>query len=569
MQNRMYKMGEYSNIYSFHDKTLAERLEEYTNILSTPGRIVPASTIRTEWVCDVELVIEPVGWQALWKISRATCENYSIRYPTIVLVEVLGMDYPTLNALVKITAVQDDIHLPKKHEVPLIELYPTIDQTNHSLDIVGTAHCVDRLRFFYNYLWMPWDEDEDDNIDWVEQHLERRIRLFFDMNNGAISKDTCDIIRSLISEGREVQKKISTYEALLPEDFHEDNVPEELAQETCALMKLHFRLQQIKAEMDLLENPSLRGLLGKNQAYNRRKKCSNNENRKNMYYFVWLGGVVKELQELSSKIQTMLPEDTPIKICGYLDDVMDTFETGDTILLGEGNHTIKDSSGLEEGGAIIGISNTEKTIISSPDPNISSSLFDLSGNEILLKNICIDLGALQAGIIARKDCTVLITGSRIRVSNVTVNTAKWGAVVMPGAKLVLENVIFQGLGTAIIIYGTGEVVMNDCHFENCCEGILLNDNARFTATKCSFEYIQNGRAIVMETEKVTRSKNVEVGSELSPVSLKNVSVNECKFSNNDDKGSIMLRPKDTAALVHRDVNDVVEESNAKEEVMEL
>lgn len=97
----------------------------------------------------------------------------------------------------------------------------------------------------------------------------------------------------------------------------------------------------------------------------------------------------------------------------------------------------------------------------------------------------------------------------------------------------------------------------------------LNDNARFTATKCSFEYIQNGRAIVMETEKVTRSKNVEVGSELSPVSLKNVSVNECKFSNNDDKGSIMLRPKDTAALVHRDVNDVVEESNAKEEVMEL
>lgn len=62
---------------------------------------------------------------------------------------------------------------------------------------------------------------------------------------------------------------------------------------------------------------------------------------------------------------------------------MDTFETGDTILLGEGNHTIKDSSGLEEGGAIIGISNTEKTIISSPDPNISSSLFDLSGNEVL------------------------------------------------------------------------------------------------------------------------------------------------------------------------------------------
>lgn len=313
-----YKMGEYTNVYTFHDKTLVERLEEYTNILSARGTIVPASSIRTEWACDVELVIEPVGWQALWKISRDTCENYGIRYPTIVKVEALGMDFPTLSALVKITAVQDDIHLPEKHEVPLIELYPTIEQINHSLDIIGTAHCVDRLRFFYNYLWMPWDEDEDDNIDWVEQHLERRIRLFFDMNNGVICKETCDIIRSLISEGKEIQKKISSYEDLLPEDFHEDDVPEDLAQETCTLMKLHFRLQQIKAEMDLLENPSLRGLLGKNQSYNRRKKHSNNENRKNVYYFVWLGGVVKELQELSSKIQTMLPEDAPMKYVSIL-----------------------------------------------------------------------------------------------------------------------------------------------------------------------------------------------------------------------------------------------------------
>lgn len=561
-------MSEHTHIYTFHDKTLAERLEEYTNILSAQGRIVPASSIRTEWVCDVELVIEPVGWQALWKISRTTCENYGIRYPTIVKVEVLGMDFPILNALVKITAVQDDIHLPEKHEVPLVELYPTIDQQNHSLDIVGTAHCVDRLRFFYHYLWMPWDEDEDDDIDWVEQHLERRIRLYFDMNNGIINKETCDIIKSLISEGKEIQKKISTCESLLPEDFQEDDMPEELAQETCTLMKLHFRLQQIKAEMDLLENPSLRGLLGKNQSYNRRKKRSDNENGRSLYYFVWLGGIVKELQEFSNKIQMMLPEDASIKICGYLDDVMDIFETGDTILLGEGNYSIKGSIGLQEGGTIIGISNTEDTIISPHDTNMSSSLFDFSGNEILLRNVCIDLGLLQAGIIIRKDCTVIVTGSRIRVSNITANSnAKWGAVVMPGAKLILENTVFQELGTAIIIYGTGEVVMNNCQFENCSEGVRLNDNARFTATKCSFENIESGHAVVMETEKVNRSENVEVGSELSSVSLKNISLNECKFFNNH-KGSIMLRPKDTAALIHRQINDTTEESACKE-AMEL
>ncbi|XP_011870827.1 PREDICTED: SHC SH2 domain-binding protein 1 [Vollenhovia emeryi] len=561
-------MGEYTNVYTFHDKSLAERLEEYTSILSGHGRTVPASSIKTEWVCDVELVIEPVGWQALWKISRLTCENYGIRYPTIVKVEVLGMDYPVLNALVKITAVQDDIHLPEKHEVPLIELYPTIEQANHSLDIVGTAHCVDRLRFFYNYLWMPWDEDEDDNIDWVEQHLERRIRLFFDMNNGVIGKETCDIIRSLISEGKEVQKKISTYEALLPENFHEDDVPEELALETCTLMKLHFRFQQIKAEMDLLENPSLRGLLGKNQPHNRRKKHSDSENRQKVYYFVWPGGAVRQLLELSNKIQTMLPGDATVKICGYLDDVVDTYETGDYILLGEGNYSIKNSNGLQDGVTIIGLSSTENTIISPHDPYMSSSLFDLCNTETLLRNICVDLGALQAGIIIRKGCTVLITGCRICVSNATASSsAKWGAVVMPGAKLVLEKTVFQGLGTAIVIYGTGEVVMDNCRFEG-YEGVRLSDNARFTATKCSFEHVTKGHAVVVETEKVTRCESVEVEGQSSSAALKNVSLSECTFAD-DDRESITLRPKDTAAIMHGHISATVEEPASKEETMEI
>jgi len=71
----------------------------------------------------------------------------------------------------------------------------------------------------------------------------------------------------------------------------------------------------------------------------------------------------------------------------------------------------------------------------------------------------------------------------------------------------------------------------------------------------------------METEKITRSESVDVGSELSSVSLKNIFLNECKFFNNH-KGNIMLRPKDTAALIHRQINDTTEESACKE-AMEL
>lgn len=66
---------------------------------------------------------------------------------------------------------------------------------------------------------------------------------------------------------------------------------------------------------------------------------------------------------------------------------MDVFETGDTILLGEGSYSIKGSNGLEEGGTIIGISNAESTTISPLDPDMSSSLFDFSGNEVLYASV--------------------------------------------------------------------------------------------------------------------------------------------------------------------------------------
>lgn len=294
------------DVYSF-DKSLQERLFEYTDILSNPGKIVPASQIQWEWACDMEIVIEPVGWDALWNISRSTCEELEIQYPTIVMVAVISVDCSALSALVKITYVQDDIHLPEKHNVKLIELYPTIKQKNPSLDILGTANCIERLRFFYNYLWMPWDEDEDEDLDWVNQHLDQRLRLVYDMMRGTVNKETCDLVMSLMKEGKNIKEKITTLEAVLSD---EEELHDGVANETCQLMKLHFRLRQIKSEMEVLENPLMREMLVKNQSLmSDKRKSIDGKDRKNTGCLVWLGGAIKELQEATNKVQTIVPED--------------------------------------------------------------------------------------------------------------------------------------------------------------------------------------------------------------------------------------------------------------------
>lgn len=92
------------------------------------------------------------GWQALWKINRATCEQYKIKYPTVVLGTVNNVYFQDLMADFSINAVQDDdVHLPEIHEVPLEDLWPIIDQENKELNIERTADCVDELRFVRNF----------------------------------------------------------------------------------------------------------------------------------------------------------------------------------------------------------------------------------------------------------------------------------------------------------------------------------------------------------------------------------------------------------------------------------
>lgn len=72
--------------------------------------------------------------------------------------------------------------------------------------------------------------------------------------------------------------------------------------------------------------------------------------------------------------------------------------------------------------------------------------------------------------------------------------------------------------------------------------------------------------MVIETEKTTRLESVEVEEALTSLSLKNISLNQCKFSNNET-WNVTLRPKDTAALTH--IDTVVEGPASKAEAMEL
>lgn len=196
----------------------------------------------------------------------------NVRYPTVVLVYVEQVYFKEMKAELEIIAVQDEhIHLPTRHEVDLEDLYPTLEQENSALNVERTAECLDQIRFFYTHIWMPWDMDNDDQVNWVEKHLESRIRLCFDLKRGVIQRPLAAYIRSLIHEARYIYYR-RQYLEMVTNDEEGVNLPdttdqvdnlEELSTKRmrlCEMMRIHLRMTSIQSDFEMLENPETRAI---------------------------------------------------------------------------------------------------------------------------------------------------------------------------------------------------------------------------------------------------------------------------------------------------------------------
>ena len=74
------------------------------------------------------------------------------------------------------------------------------------------------------------------------------------------------------------------------------------------------------------------------------------------------------------------------RVSSCLHEALDTSETDDIVLIGEGEHQIRGAGGLEEGGILRGIANLESTILCPKETESGPSLFDFSGGEVCFPN---------------------------------------------------------------------------------------------------------------------------------------------------------------------------------------
>ncbi|XP_055858410.1 protein nessun dorma [Episyrphus balteatus] len=479
------------DVYEF-DKCLLHRLEESMDVLSYKDGVIPASRVRLEWSYYIELQIEPVGWQALWKIPRVICEELNLRFPTIVFGMVEQVLFKELKAVIIILAVQDeDVHLPERQEVNLEDLWPTKMQENSELNIERTADCIDRLRFFYNHVWMPWDNDNDDDMNWVEKHLESRIRFCYDLKKKSMKRSLAVHIKTLLTEARYIQQRREYLEIGLSDDEELDDTLDKT--QITDLMRLHLRLAIIKSEIEMLENPEMRKIYEEikfdDDKCLKRALDEKLNDRQQIAYIVTEPFTFKQQMQFLTLVGKFVDEEKLVQMCPSLQDVLNICNASDDIYLPPGRHSIKFLEYLNDDGKIIGLdsssvvastdTNENEVVIMSLDDDTILLIFD--GN-FTLNNLTLDCRNIRSGILVKngkvclKNCKIIGDGK---------SSTQQGIMCSGSSELFLEDCVLENFSNGIVASDLTAVTLTNCKINNCRIGIDVGSTSKIHFQHCT------------------------------------------------------------------------------------
>lgn len=475
-----------------YDKTLQERLREYRDTFQNCSLICE---VKHNLSAYLEIEMDHCGWQAVWKIPRATCEDLNIPYPTFVLVFVVNMSCLKQVAEVRVLCKQVYIDIEESHVVPLAQLWLTKEQDKSvALNLESTGNALDVLQFFYANLYMPWDEE--DTSHWVDNHLEQRLRLFYDIKNGIVPQIMAERFKFLLSEAKRLQANCLNMQKFVHEhnvDLEDESDDEALSE----IVELQVSLMEIQKEFELLENPVARKVLIKRHQEALKRKEQQQEKK---LWLVCKGNHDDCLQFLQT-LKVQYPSEvfaTAISLMGALEDP----DMVHVIALSKGYHQIKDFGCLEMIATIKAAFARDDTVITTTSENL---MFDLSGC-VTFENLTIDA--------SNSLCTILIRNGKVVLKNCkivgdNVSRTHQGFIVLKGSSLELIDCCITGFGTAIVANSNSVVKLHNCEISSVGYGFKIHDDCTVKLQNSQFHDCRE-YAVLVETDN-SRFGSEEVG----------------------------------------------------------
>ncbi len=288
---------------------LDEREDALRRILAhaDPDRPVAPADVARLWAQALAAELPEGSWLALWdhRGGGGSVKDKGRLDPNeLICVDVAGVDFERMQAEVVLLTVPKGMEVELGRHVldgdkecgdetkvgiggicvhdycnkdtgmqvvSLLELYPVVaegeDEVSGGDSIAAdelevaekAARVLDHLRFFYRYLWRPWDLHAADTEDFVEDHLEHRMDLVADMEERG-------------EEGSALWQRWQAMAMQFADLRDECAALGDGAEDAPRAMELQKMEESLLRRAEVLENAELRGLHDEHARRERRAK---------------------------------------------------------------------------------------------------------------------------------------------------------------------------------------------------------------------------------------------------------------------------------------------------------
>lgn len=471
-----------------------EIIEDLRHTLNPDDILVNGSELPQLWIGYAEQSIEPAGWQALWRSDRNTSTQLKEKLLSPSLVEVVHVDYETLEATVEQIKDPDEEMRSVDGEqfgVRLTELHPLVKQENGAVNVEATHLALQKMRFFDNHLSFPWDSEVNEN--WFDVHLPVRVKMFCEMRTGSLNPEMAVRYRFLVKEAREAERKLQK----MAEKVQDSD--DEMEEETMLkIAELNTKLEQVQQDVEILLNPATRMLLFGS------KVTRVKENEQPEVLLVVQGQSCHELHQILNRVERQFTPQLNVKCYPSLQAAVDDARTNDVVLIPTGIHSLLNINALRQGGTLRGIGSREDVVVHLGS-NSEVGLFFETGH-VTLKNLTILVNNKQSGVSSKgrlelEECAIRgPPGLDAADGEGGGGESAWkGFYVAPHSLVALRDCVVSHFDVGLRVRAGGRALLRATQIEACNIGILAEQHASIEIVDCDVKNCKEN-AIVVEMD---------------------------------------------------------------------
>ncbi|XP_070808997.1 SHC SH2 domain-binding protein 1 isoform X1 [Pituophis catenifer annectens] len=494
-----------------------ERFKTYQDYMLADCKASEVKEFTAEYL---EKVLEPSGWQAIWRTNAFE-----------VLVEVANVDYTSLKAVVRLSQpfrcrVQEGSFTSeqmcallelKEHQLPLQELSVVFDDSG---EFDQTALAIEHVRFFYKHIWRSWDE-EDDDFDYFVRCVEPRLRLYYDIMEDRISPALVSDYHSRLSQCKELYGKFQVLRNSLSacdSDSEKDNVS------VVEGMKLYDKIEHLKQQLEMIENFLFRYVFGYKKHAGLKAKGTRSSN-------VTITHIVCATIQ-SSFLQCLVRdklspehfnEDIEIQFHHDPQSALNACYEGDRVIICPGHYIIEGALPIADSVALEGYGLPDDIVIEKQGK--PHAFVECTGKDVKISNLKLIQRDTEKGILS-------VHQGRTTLENCVLQCGVTGVAVRTSAEFLMKNSDLYGAkGAGIEIHPGSTCILTGNGLHHCREGIL----------------IKNFLDEQFDVPKITMKNNV--------------------IHNNEGYGVLLMKPKEASEVTPESTSEQPKESASAEDAI--